>query len=373
VRPDGTEFRRPLPDAPESSDDFLAAYRRAEDEWRRELAARAMGTPDPRTVAGAIHEWERTPEFTGREKGTRTHYHRHGHGMFGREFGHLTMRSIDWEFVERHRTVYADTRRVSTWNEIRKVMRMVTRRWMRLNRGVIDENPWEETARLKTIIRPGEEQNRPWPPEVIEAVFRAATPEFRALLMCYLFTGQRGSDVTRFGDAAVTYDPARRLLTFVQQKTRRQMDLPVPETLHCILTGADGASALVTPRGKRWNTGNAQETLRTLLTNLGLPRYTLQGLRSTVATELAHLGFGELVLMAQGGWKDSRAVQPYLRGAKQRRLLAPVPAVLEAHFQPILRVAEIGANEKRAAGLTGRAAAKAGVEGRARDRRRNAP
>jgi hypothetical protein len=45
----------------------------------------------------------------------------------------------------------------------------------------------------------GEERRaRPWPPHVPGVVIRAATPEFRALLVGCVMTAQRGGDVTRF-------------------------------------------------------------------------------------------------------------------------------------------------------------------------------
>jgi hypothetical protein len=62
-----------------------------------------------------------------------------------------------------------------------------------------------------------------WPDEVLVAVLRAATPEFRALVVTLLLTSQRLSDVVAFRPSQ--YDPETRTLgftdRFAQQKTRR--------------------------------------------------------------------------------------------------------------------------------------------------------
>jgi integrase len=168
----------------------------------------------------------------------------------------------------------------------------------------------------------------------------------------------------------VTFDPVACTLDFTQKKTGIAMKLPVVPELAEILTGESGESLLLTPRGKPWKVINAQETLRTLLTNLGLPRYTLHGLRSTAVTELARLGFSELAIMAVTGHTDARAIRPYLRGFDQARTAHPAMMALADRLIPALREARIGANTNTYAGATGKAAAALKIKGRARDRRK---
>ena len=363
----GDLFRRPLP-LP-GSEGFQAAYDAAHAEYLRERARPGEGLEKPGTVAAAVSDYLRSEQFKGRDADTRRQYRYHL-DLFRAEFGHLAMRSIDWAFVDGHRTKWWEDGRVNTWNEIRKAMAVVTQRWMNKHEGKLAANPWERHERLPVEKST---QNRRWPEEVISAVLHAATPQFRALLLVYIFTGNRGGDAVRFGDEeAVSFDSATRILKFVADKGGMEREMIAPESLARLLTGLDGRSLLLTPRGRAWTLDNAQGTLRDLLTNLGLPRYTLHGLRATVASTLGEEGFSELVLKAQGGWKDSRTVQVYLEGIRQRTVQRPAAQTLEARFGPLVSVAEVDGNAARASGVTGRAAAKAGIEGRARDRRRKA-
>jgi hypothetical protein len=135
-------------------------------------------------------------------------------------------------------------------------------------------------------------------------------------------------------------------------------------------TDPGGRSLLLSPRGVPWTRANATDTLALLLVNEGLDKYTLHGLRATVATRLAEHGIGELVLIAQGGWPESRTVQGYISAADRSRIQASAAPVVEAEIGPPVRLAEIGGNPNRVAGATGRAAAEAGIEGRARYRRK---
>ena len=80
------------------------------------------------------------------------------------------------------------------------------------------------------------------------------------------------------------------------------------------MKGRHKTRLFVTPRGRAWTTGNAQETLQRLLKHLGLQRYTLHGLRATGPVALKLLGFENRAIMAVTGHKSSAAPENYLRG-----------------------------------------------------------
>jgi integrase len=366
-------FRERMPNDDFGSAEFIAAYKAAETKFARLKASRAGQAPPDGSVAAAITDYRNSVEFRELSNASRNSY-RTFLQIFQNEFGHLPMRSFTLPAMDDYRRGMYNQKRNATFNEIRKAMIMVTANFMLRHPNVLKHgNLWRDVKRLPTERKAdAERQNRPWPLEVIAAVFTAATPGFRALLTLYLYTGQRGGDVLRFtrDNDAVTFDPAACVLRFSQQKTNQPMDLPVPEELRSLLLRADGASALLSPRGAAWTLGNARETLRTLLTNLGLPPYTLHGLRSTHTRELAAQGFGEVVIMLHGGWHDSREARRYMRGAEQSRVLAAVPSAVAGYFGPTLEQAKLSGNERRFTGLTGRAAAKAGIQGNAKARRR---
>ncbi len=70
------------------------------------------------------------------------------------------------------------------WNRTRSLMRKIFNDYDTAHPGVIPKNPWTAAKRIK---RDGEsDQNRMWPDEVLVAVLRAATPEFRALVVTLL-------------------------------------------------------------------------------------------------------------------------------------------------------------------------------------------
>ncbi|HET8634051.1 MAG TPA: hypothetical protein VFL88_07875, partial [Gemmatimonadales bacterium] len=115
---------------------------------------------------------------------------------------------------------------------------------------------------------------------------------------------------------------------------------------------------------------NAQETLQTLLRNLGLPRYTLHGLRATGPVVLKMLGFENRAIRALTGHTSDAALEIYLRGVDHYPLAREAQEALEGRFGPVLEEALMSGKRGKAAGATGRDAARLGVVGRARDRRR---
>lgn len=153
------------------------------------------------------------------------------------------------------------------------------------------------------------------------------------------------------------------------------MLIHVPGTLARAIEGMRGRRAdclFVTPRGRRWTTANAQETLQTLLTNLGLPRHTLHGLRATGPVALKMLGFENRAIRALTGHASDAALEVYLRGVDHYPLAREAQEALEEKFGPVFDEASDTGGRGKAAGATGREAAKLGVVGRARARRRRA-
>jgi integrase len=232
---------------------------------------------------------------------------------------------------------------------------------------VLATNPWAETERLRTKRS---KAHRPWPKAVLSAVMRGATPEFRTLLVGYLLTAQRGGDVTRFGPHQ--YDAAARTLNLTQEKTDEPLLIHVPEHLARIFEEMKGRRPdvlFVTPRGVPWTTANAQETLQRLLANLGLPRFTLHGLRATGPVALKMLGFENRAIRALTGHTSDGNLETYLAGVDHYPLARQAQEALGEHYGPLLDEVMADGLQAKSAGVTGREAAKRGVVGRARDRR----
>jgi integrase len=220
---------------------------------------------------------------------------------------------------------------------------------------------WVARALVGAPRAPARVSHRPWPPAALREVLQAATPEFRALIVVYLLTAQRGGDVTHFSPGQ--YDSAARTLTLRQRKSDMPQLLHVPEQLARIIESMRGRSAerlLVTPRGKAWTTSNAQETLAALLRSIGLPRLTLHGLRATGPVALKMMGWENRGIRSLTGHDSDRSLEVYLQGVERYPLAHEAKEALAAHFGQVLDDgAAPSSNQRRFTGITGRAASKA--------------
>lgn len=275
-------------------------------------------------------------------------------------FGHVALTAIDKAWIDGRWAQYAGAPergippRPIEWNALRSRMIEVVRVYRRLHPTLMAANPWEASKRLSV---PKSDAHCPWPPQVLLAVMRAATPEFRALLIGYLMTAQRGGDVTRF--RRDQYDAAAQTLTVVQEKTEKALVIHVPDSLaraFAATAGRHPERLFVTPRGRPWTVGNAQETLQRLLRHLGLPRYTLHGLRKTAASALKMMGFENRAIRALTGHDSDRNLEIYLTGVENYPLAKAGHEALEEQFAGLLAEAEAAGNTRRFSGVTGRAA-----------------
>ena len=341
----------PLPQ-PENSAVFMAAYHAAE---RRFLAKPAAAGE---TVNDAVQLYYQDASFRQLRPNSQRDYRR-VLDWAREQWGELALIDLDetWINEVRNRSV----ERPIWWNALRSRMIEVVRAYRRARPKAMLVNPWEGSGRLKVEKS---HAHRPWPPEVLIRVLRATTPEFRALLIGYLLTAQRGGDVTRF--ERHQYDRAARTLTMPgQQKTDESLVLHVPAGLAVVLEAMaerHPTRLFVTTRGQAWTTINAQGMLRTLLRNLGLPRYTLHGLRATGPVALKMLGFENRAIRALTGHTSDQNLEVYLRGVDHYPLARQAQEALDGAFSGVMTEALEGANQGKAAGVTGRAAAKLKLE-----------
>jgi integrase len=266
-------------------------------------------------------------------------------------FGTLHVADLDLSWWSKLRDKYSKNEDPIGWNQLRAKMRRVFQRFRIDHSGIMPTNPLFE---IKPLRVPDSDANRAWPLPVFEAVLRAATPEFRALLVLYVMTAQRGSDVTKMSPQQ--YDTESRTITLRQKKTGKDLVLRVPDALASTLADMQGRHAvhlLLTPRGKPWNIKNAQETLRTLLSNLGLDRYTLDGLRATGPTELRLAGETKEDLQILLRHFSITTTEGYLKGAADFPAIARMQEALAVILTPTLESALVGATQTRAAEAVG--------------------
>lgn len=343
--------RWPLP-GPEGSAVFLEAYGRIHSSWGAMQGDTPRGTPG--TVDAAVTLYLGTADYLRLAAGTRADYRR-TLDAFREAFGPLYLADLDVAWWETLRDRYASA--PIAWNNLRSRMRDVMAVYRKRHPELVPHHPLLEVKRLAV---PESDQNRAWPADVLKAVLGGATPNFRALLIGYLLTAQRGGDVTRWRWEQL--DGSDRTLSHRQRKTGRALPLHVPELLAEAIEQQPVRHpefVFCSPRGRPWTLGNAQETLARLLEHLNLGRYTLHGLRATGPTLLKKQGVENRVLRELTGHTSDRNLEIYLRGAGGYDMRRQAADRLEAIFDPLVSEVEPAANQRRFAGLTGRAAAKA--------------
>lgn len=343
--------RWPLP-GPEGSAVFLAAYNRIHASYATLRDATPAGTPG--TIDAAVTLYLGSADYQRLAEKTRRDY-RQQLDRFRGAFGPLYLRDLDTAWWEALRDKHAAA--PIAWNNLRMRMRDVIAMYRKRFPALCPDNPLAEVKRLR--VRQSD-QNRAWPEEVLAATMAGATPQFRALLVGYLLTAQRGGDVT--GWTRDQYDEASRTITMRQGKTGTPLVLHVPRIMAAMIKAQPVQHPdylFCTPRGVRWKLPNAQETLARLLRQLGLPRYTLHGLRATGPTALVRAGRPNRQGRDLTGHGSDSSFEVYVRGAASFESRRDAQQLLETLFGRAIAGAEASGNARRFTGVTGRASAKA--------------
>jgi len=342
--------RWPLP-GPEGSSAHILAHQKIHEAYGTLRQAETRVAPG--TLDAAVTAYLRSADYQQLAPQTRADYRR-VLDNFRMAFGPWPMTKLNAAFWEEIRDKYVKA--PIAWNQLRSRMKEVFRRYRKDHPGELPENPLGEVRRLKLAKS---DQNRPWPQPVLEAVAMHVTQEFLALLIGYVLTAQRGGDVTKFRPSQ--YDRAQRTISGIQGKTDADYVLHVPATLADaieLMAGRHPDRLFTTPRGKPWTLANAQETLATALRNLQLPRYTLHGLRATGPVALKMLGMENRRIRELTRHDSDANLEVYLRGAGGYSFAHEAQEALEGVFGGTLAKALSGGNRTKAAGVTGRAAAK---------------
>ncbi|GAN71107.1 hypothetical protein ASY01nite_22160 [Acetobacter syzygii] len=176
-----------------------------------------------------------------------------------------------------------------------------------------------------------------WTPEEIQK-FEQAHPvgsQARLALALLLYTGQRRSDVVRFG----MKDTREGFLTFTQVKNGKKkpvtLTLPLfPELLRIIdaTPGAmEGETFILNAYGKPYTAESFGNRFRDWCNEAGLPHCASHGLRKAAAVRLAELGCTAHEIAAVTGHRSLKEVQRYTLAADQKRLAASAFARMQGH------------------------------------------
>lgn len=146
-----------------------------------------------------------------------------------------------------------------------------------------------------------------------------------------LYTGQRRSDVIRFGKQHAK----RGVLTFTQHKGRNHkphtLTLPILPALQKVIdaTPCGDLTFLVNDFGRAFTDAGFGNKFRDWCDQANLPQCTAHGLRKAGATIAANNGATARQLMAIFGWDTIKQAEHYTRKADQKQLAEAAMHLLE--------------------------------------------
>jgi integrase len=238
----------------------------------------------------------------------------------------LTRMTEDAVEVLRDRKVQTPEAANARLKAIRQVFKFAVRKKL------APRNPAREVEYFKS----GSTGFHTWTPEEVQQ-FEVRHPvgtKARLALALMLFTGQRRSDIIRFGKQH-TRD---RKLSFTQYKGRnrkpKRLTLPILPSLQKIIDATPGGdlTMLVNDWGRPFTDAGFGNWFRDRCVEAGVPGRA-HGLRKAGATIAANNGATSRQLMAIFGWDTLKEAERYTRGADQLRLAEAAMHMLETAEQ----------------------------------------
>jgi integrase len=222
-------------------------------------------------------------------------------------------------------------------NSLIKTLRQLFRFAIRYD--LHETNPAEQVEYLTTNA----EGYHSWTLGEIEA-YEAAHPfgsMARLALALALYTGQRRSDLIRFGWQYLREDHEGVLwLVFTQHKGRNRhpisLEIPIIPELQRHLAGelVGTETFLVNEYRRPFTVAGFGNRFRKWCDAAGLKNCSVHGLRKAAAARLAELGCSEFEIMAITGHQTSKEVTRYTRGASQKLRAASALTKLSAPAFP---------------------------------------
>lgn len=205
-----------------------------------------------------------------------------------------------------------------------------------LERGLVSANP---AFRIRGLKRPKDmpSANRPWSDDERDAVWAVIPAKLKLPIALMMYCGLDPGDVVALPKTAVS---GGRLNTR-RAKTQVPVWVRLPGPVVAALEAArahDAITLCATSRGLPWSYSGldgAWQKVRAKLLSAGAiaPGLTLKGLRHTVATILAEIGFDERTIADMLGQTTIEMARHYSRRANKARKLEGVVTDFEAELQ----------------------------------------
>ena len=299
--------------APIGSPDFLAAYKAACAGTKSAIETTSRHTrAAPNSLRWLYVEYCRSAGF--KRLDTRTQRVRRGilDRLCERD-GSKPFKLLEARHVRKMRDEIAD--RPEAANALVKALRQLY--GYAVEYELVDRNPACDVP----YISSGSEGFHSWTLEEIaqyEKAHPVGTPARLALALLF-YTGQRRSDVVRFGRQHVKDGK----LVFTQHKNRNKkpirLAIPVIPELQQIIDASPcgDLTFLVTAFNRPFTSNGFGNRFRKWCDEADLPHCSAHGLRKALAARLAELGLSERDIMAVTGHRTSKEVTRYTNAASQ--------------------------------------------------------
>jgi integrase len=313
-----------LPGAP-GSPSFMAAYARAVAGVTSSTDTDAAGPAKKDSLRAYCVSYYSSAEFKRLDPRTQR-VRRNLLDELCRKHGEKPTSHMEPRHVRRLRDEKADTPEAA--NALVKALRQVFAH--AIANDMVKANP----AREVPYIRSGSTGFHSWTPdEIVEFEHRHPIgSKARLALSLLLYTGQRRSDVVRFGRQHVRDGR----ICFTQHKNRARkpvsLQIPIVPDLQKIIDASPCGELtfLINDLGRPFTAAGFGNRFRVWCDEAGLKQCSAHGLRKAAASRLAELGASEHEIMAITGHRTSKEVTRYTRAARQKVLADRAMARLAA-------------------------------------------
>lgn len=280
---------------------------------------KVLAKSTPNTLGWLIDQYQNSPEFAALARNTikeRNNILRRLNKAIG---------SVDYSIITKRDIVElrnANADRPSAANKFVKILRYVFG-WADDN-DIFEGNP----ARDVKLLKEKGEGFIAWTIDDMHSFLAHHGPGTMARLafLLFLYTGQRRSDVVRFGWAHVNKNAGETLLQFTQKKGETQkpvqITMPIGEVLADAIdnTETGDVTFLVTQRGKPFSSAGFGSRFKSWCESAGVYGKTAHGIRKGVGGLVADGQGTENEIMALLGHSTHEQASLYTRSATNKRL-----------------------------------------------------
>jgi integrase len=293
----------PLPGLPWSPA-FMAVYEAAMAERPLEIGA---SRTKPGTIRALAVAYCNSGEFRNLRLASQRTY-RQVIDRFCREHGDKGVATLQAVHVKR----MMNERSPSAANHFRRALRAMMQHAVAI--GLRDDDP---TRDVRSIPLKGGGYHS-WTEAEIRQ-FEDRHPigtKARLAFALLLYSGQRRADVAQMGRQHIK-DGA---IEIRQQKTGREVTIPIHSELRPIIETATDMTFIVTPSGKPYEAASFGKLVRAWCNEAGLPHCSAHGLRKAAARRLAEAGCTAHEIAAITGHASLKEVERYTSAADRKRL-----------------------------------------------------